>query len=370
MNYTQYKADFHRKLQSRMWNYTIALDVLVLVLDIIVSIYYYFNQSLVSPFTFRTYLTLEILIPVVLQILLLIINRILLMAGHFSMVVKNRICVYTLLTQFMFISFFHIRYEVVIFLPCMVMLLASMLADKDLLKALFFATGVIETATLVMFIVTNTQHFYTQKIIISIIVVCVQYMIFLVSRSLMNFQKGQLHHIYDNYAKMRELTVELKQEPLTRLYNRTAYAGAIERYIKLAEKNVADIYQVVLDLDNFKFVNDNYGHAAGDVVLITLAEIITKTLGSNRSAFRYGGDEFVLLFKEKPIDEVVRLVEIIRKEFENTVYDFLDENFKCTLSIGIAKYKPEMNSKTWFQAADEAAYQAKKSGKNQYVVAE
>lgn len=370
MNYTQYKADFFKRLQVKMWCFTLYLDLLVFVLDVVLSAHYFFNQKVIEPLSYRTYLILEIIIPIVLQCGLLGINRIAISKKNITNQIKNRICVYTILTQLMFISFFHIRYEVVIFLPSLIMLLAALLADRVLLRALFISTGIIELANIVVFFITNTSHFYSQKIIVSGIVLVVYVMIYIVSRSLLTFQKNQLHHIYDNYTKMRELTVELRLEPLTRLYNRTAFAGAVERYISLFNKKNELIYMAVLDLDDFKHINDNFGHATGDVVLISLSDLIIKTLGSNRSAFRYGGDEFVILFREKKLDEVLQILEKIRSEFNKTEYDFINGELTCSLSIGVAEYKPEMNSKNWFQAADAAAYKAKNLGKNRCCVAE
>lgn len=370
MTFTQYKTDFYQKWQRRMKLYSLFGALFVFLVDIGVSVYCFFNQSVLAPTTFDVYLFTEILIPVILNLILLPLEFILLRTKKYAPGTCNRICCYTLYTQLSIVAIFHSRYQAALIIPALIMVFAALLADRRLLRALFFSTLSTEFIALAMFFTKQISGNLFEKIINSFLVISTHIAIYFISRSLFTFQKKQLHYVYESFSKMRQMTVELRLEPLTRLYNRTAYADAIERYIKLANEKNAEIIQVLLDLDNFKTINDSYGHAAGDVVLITLADIITKQLGTNRSAFRYGGDEFVILFKDKTMEEVEKIIDEIRVQFAEYEFDFIGTNFHCSMSIGIASFKKDMNGKAWFKAADDAAYEAKLKGKNCYVVAE
>ena len=174
--------------------------------------------------------------------------------------------------------------------------------------------------------------------------------------------------LYKSYSRQRRFVRELRLEPLTRLYNRTAYAIAINNSIKNFDPSKNVLFQVLLDLDNFKYVNDKYGHSGGDAVLIFLSDLLKRVLGSGRLAFRYGGDEFVILFRDKNVAEVICIIEQIREEFNEAVFDFMDDGDRCSMSIGIAMYQQGWTSQKWFNAADAAAYEAKSKGKNRYEV--
>ena len=95
----------------------------------------------------------------------------------------------------------------------------------------------------------------------------------------------------------------------------------------------------MIDLDDFKLVNDTYGHIKGDEVLVALAEILRRNLPKHASAFRYGGEEFVLLFTKHQLNKVVEMVEKMRLEFSQQAFDFLEDTHNITFSGG--------NANTW-----------------------
>ena len=123
----------------------------------------------------------------------------------------------------------------------------------------------------------------------------------------------------------------------------------------------------ILDIDLFKKVNDTYGHLRGDEVLMNLSSCMRARTAGVASAFRYGGEEFVILSDKNNIDQVVKMLEDIRSDFSSIRYGFAP-GMRVTVSAGIAQLAPEMNEKSWFALADSALYKAKKTGRDKVVV--
>ena len=123
---------------------------------------------------------------------------------------------------------------------------------------------------------------------------------------------------------------------------------------------------MIADIDNFKKVNDTYGHAYGDKVIRAISEILMEAAGHDDFAARYGGEEFALIMGNTNRGEAITRANNIRKEFASTVItDSNGEGRQFTCSIGLAQYKGgNMNSSEFFDMADKALYEAKRSGKN------
>ena len=177
-----------------------------------------------------------------------------------------------------------------------------------------------------------------------------------------------LRDITDSVNLMKELENAAYIDSLTGLYNRKHFTELahvnIERAIRLSHT----IYIAMLDLDFFKNINDTYGHAAGDLVLKTTAEVIRHTIRAYDLLCRYGGEEFVLLFTDLDPDKAYRLMERIKENIEHNVSYFEGERLIITCSIGLAKYIETDNLESSIRKADEALYLAKNSGRNQVRV--
>jgi diguanylate cyclase (GGDEF)-like protein len=158
-----------------------------------------------------------------------------------------------------------------------------------------------------------------------------------------------------------------KMDALTDLYNHITFHEYLEKLIEQSESAPFSIHVAVLDVDNFKKVNDTYGHRAGDTVLKSVSAIIKKRIGLNDFAARYGGEEFSIIFTEKSMTEVFELLEKIRWKISQTSYEELNGN-AVTISIGLSEYAPGSGKEELFKGADKSLYKAKKSGKNKTVI--
>jgi diguanylate cyclase (GGDEF)-like protein len=163
---------------------------------------------------------------------------------------------------------------------------------------------------------------------------------------------------------------KLKLDPLTRTNLETLILG-IEDISIISHKSFGLAF---LDIDNFKQINDTYGHLAGDEVLKKIANIIKNKVRLSDYVFRYGGEEFVIVFSAiKDLNTLKNKLEEIRKTIASTTFK-VGENKKInvTVSIGgiLVKISRRMPVKELIKKADELMYKAKKSGKNKVIVSE
>ncbi|MBL0708900.1 MAG: GGDEF domain-containing protein [Sulfurimonas sp.] len=165
-------------------------------------------------------------------------------------------------------------------------------------------------------------------------------------------------------SQVRTLEKKSNLDPLTKIYNRRALSTYLDKACS-NKKLPYKFYLLMLDIDDFKVVNDKFGHVTGDKVLIFVANILRKTLREGDKIFRYGGEEFTIILNR--IDDkhckliVNRLLELIRSN--NLIYK--SNSLNITMSIGVSEYITGDVPDTLVSRADKALYQAKSNGKNQ-----
>lgn len=158
-----------------------------------------------------------------------------------------------------------------------------------------------------------------------------------------------------------------KLDSLTGLYNHASFYEQLDQHIQDYNAERGNFCLVIIDIDEFKNINDTYGHNTGDEVLRILVKSINSTLPKEAGAFRYGGEEFTILIKCN-VDKCMQLTDSILKEFKHlTQKEIL---IPVTASAGICFYDAQRfgAKREFFAAADEALYIAKRSGKDTYVV--
>jgi diguanylate cyclase len=168
----------------------------------------------------------------------------------------------------------------------------------------------------------------------------------------------------------RVLEIDSGMDPLTRVFNRR-YVGTILRKQTEISLNSDWKYAVLLvDLDHFKTINDQYGHEAGDEVLKQFAEVLLLSVRASDFVFRYGGEEFLLVLGKADQRELLAIGEKIRKQCEQTSFVLPGQSVaRLTCSIGAAIHDGHPDYQHTLRAADKAIYEAKKGGRNQVVAA-
>ncbi|MGC8754137.1 MAG: GGDEF domain-containing protein [Thermosulfidibacteraceae bacterium] len=165
--------------------------------------------------------------------------------------------------------------------------------------------------------------------------------------------------------RIRSLYERSTKDPLTNLLNRAKFEMTIDKLIKnYREDRIKCFCIALMDIDNFKKLNDLYGHVVGDEFLRRCAEVIVKELRSCDLPFRYGGEEFAVIIVDTRIKEAVAVCERLRRNIEEIRISTEIGNAKTTISIGIAEATKEDSPKSLIERADKALYLAKRDGKN------
>lgn len=153
-------------------------------------------------------------------------------------------------------------------------------------------------------------------------------------------------------------------DPLTDLPNRAAWGERLQYEVDQWQKNGNPLLIAMLDLDHFKRINDGYGHLAGDKVLKIIATQLRKHLRPIDFIARFGGEEFVLLMPDTPLNAGLHLIEKLRAAIQACPFHFKGEPVTITTSIGVSAFRPGDRSDHVLKRADEALYRAKRRGRN------
>lgn len=153
-------------------------------------------------------------------------------------------------------------------------------------------------------------------------------------------------------------------DPLTELFNRRYFDEALEREISRAERHHLEFGLLMIDIDNFKYINDRLGHPQGDKTLQGLAGVLSDGTRRSDICARFGGDEFIILLPHKNKAQTFALAQRICQSVESA--NLLSGDRLVTISVGAANFPDDArDKKTLLQAADDLLYRAKKAGKNQ-----
>ncbi|BAI81809.1 hypothetical protein DEFDS_P189 (plasmid) [Deferribacter desulfuricans SSM1] len=183
-----------------------------------------------------------------------------------------------------------------------------------------------------------------------------------------------LNFIINNYITINDLSTYIKTiekqvviDSLTGLYNRKLLDEFLDKYIELYKRVKKPFSLVYLDLDDFKSINDTYGHIIGDEYLKYIAKTIKNNIRIIDIPVRVGGDEFAIIFPNTSLDDTIVIVERLYSYFNEKPFKIKDIKIPVKVSIGIAEYHDVKYSKSDFLSlVDKNLYKAKKEGKNIY----
>jgi len=202
------------------------------------------------------------------------------------------------------------------------------------------------------------MNYYVYTVILISIFCLVSFMLFLY---------GYVKRIQDRLRKNEKKLIDASNlDALTGIANRRYFYSRSEEILCCHEK---DRYVIMVDIDDFKRINDNFGHGVGDVVLKEFAQLTSRLIRKDDLLARIGGEEFVLIFSGYTMESVLVKVENIRNAFSENLIPANGKLIKVTISIGVSRIENEDNKiEHPLKRADKALYKAKTSGKNRIEI--
>lgn len=361
-----YNEDIEARWQLLVWRTVIAICGVTFALSWILYGVHRVEKNIGSGLYMLEY----IFIPMVIQIITLVVCYFMIKADNISNEKKNYVVIGLIFVSIGVISFTYYSILPLIMLPSLTIVATALFADQSLTVWSGIAVAVLTAIDMVRY------HFvYTDSVVginwvgvlsihlLLIVLLCV--MVVIVN----THTKALMSSIMGSYNRQVTLMSELMIDPMTGLYNRRSFEDSLEKEIESAEQTGAKSYVTIFDIDHFKEVNDTYGHSNGDIVIKALCKMMKEKSKDMGLAFRYGGEEFVILFHDVELSKVMNVVEDIRTEFRCYYFNFMNKD-GITCSCGVAEYIKGESSKAWFNRADSALYKAKESGRNRTVISE
>jgi diguanylate cyclase (GGDEF)-like protein len=186
-----------------------------------------------------------------------------------------------------------------------------------------------------------------------------------------DFMRDETLHLSSANSLLQSKAMQLEQlatvDKLTSLYNRVKFEQKIKEEMSRVQRYKSEPFSIVLfDVDNFKHINDTYGHITGDIVLQRIAGVVKTTIRTTDLACRWGGEEFVIIYPHTNISQALEASEKIRGLIYKLKFDVI-KNVSC--SFGVAQFEADDTMQSLLARADQAMYQAKKGGKNRVEIA-
>jgi len=190
---------------------------------------------------------------------------------------------------------------------------------------------------------------------------------FLAARAEVSLAQDKINQLE---TELQEMGEKVHEDHLTGILNRRGLDTAFERETSRSTRHETSLCFALLDIDNFKLLNDTHGHKVGDDALVYLVESVKDTTRPEDVVSRYGGEEFVILLPNTSLEEATQILSRIRRNLTKKFFLHENKRLLITFSAGIAQLQAGESQESVFKRADEALYRAKKGGKNQILIAD
>jgi diguanylate cyclase len=193
------------------------------------------------------------------------------------------------------------------------------------------------------------------------------------SRDELNEMRARVQEVEQEVARLQDELAQtsemVRHDTLTGALNRKGLDEAVEREVGRTRRRNAAMCVAMLDIDNFKKINDTYGHDIGDQALIHLAQVVRETLRPQDTLARYGGEEFVIILTDTALDDGINAMVRVQRELTRKFFMHNNDKLLITFSCGVAELGTEEEPPGAIKRADQAMYLAKRAGKNRVVAA-
>jgi diguanylate cyclase len=169
------------------------------------------------------------------------------------------------------------------------------------------------------------------------------------------------------HMELDRVSAQARHDPLTGALNRKGLDEAVNREVSNMRRKETPLCMALLDIDNFKKINDTLGHATGDQALAHLAQVARESMRPQDTLARYGGEEFVLMLPDTALDKGIEAMTRLQRELTKRFFLAGTEKVLITFSAGVAQVGPDEEGVAAIKRADQAMYMAKRAGKNRVL---
>ena len=337
------------------------LSVIVITIAELAAYFILLYQGYCRPGISSVYLWSKVIIPILVNTCGYVVARVMNKSEFPEYETKNAAVIYISLMTAIVVSVVHADLVVALASFVFPIFLSGMFKDKKRLD-ISFAISLLFLMIDILFLNMRCQS-TVDDVVNYIALFGIMIIAYLFAYISIDF--NELHFtIIENQAKTNaRLRKKTQMDVMTGLYNRETMFQELGRALELYKNYNIGFCFAMIDIDDFKQINDTYGHRSGDIVLMKLAGILRKQCDEVDGICRYGGDEFAIVFYYKTEEKVKSIIEKIKYEFSNQKYDFTDEKITC--SCGMASCDGAMSREELFNKADMYMYRAKNRGKNQ-----
>lgn len=355
-------SNLYYKWRKRLNNAALIIACFAFVLELIVSHLMYNHLPEMMRLHLPMYILLKIILPSSAIFLLVLISRFIISRNELSDTAKNYTSILTLTFQIFIIAYAHNVFIFTCILYIIPIILTVIYSRKTMTNVVTLLSIGLMLISSILPVINKIDAFYTLEIFIGVLLIlgCS-----LITNLLADIETDKNNIIKAGVFKQLQLEELMKCDPLTGLYNISSFYSALDAAIK---KQELPLTLAVIDVDNFKTVNDAWGHDNANEVLIYIAAQLQYCCSTQGYVFRYGGEEFTIVFPNTSPAHAKAMLEAARKNIYE--HDFgHSPKINITFSCGIAEYpSPDYNAHDLFQLADKIMYQAKFSGKNQILI--
>ena len=310
-----------------------------------------------------TYFKTKVMLPIALNWLILIITLWTVKSKRLSGNSKNRIITFGAMSVSFVVTIIHRDYMVMLCSFMFPLIFCTIFNDKKLFNiTAIYAFAIIGITSILINTESGTDITTLLNIVLTYGFFVVSY---LAGHLSINFAKSSFDLIRSQAQTNEQLQYVLTIDQMTGLYNHKTFYSELDKSIADFNNSNVNFCLAIIDIDNFKKVNDTFGHDRGDKVLETLSDVIKNNCAEDDIPCRYGGEEFAVIFNHKNVSQAQHFAKRILKAFSAVKYDFTEE--KITFSCGIAPYKKDLQRQDFFDMADSGLYVAKETGKNRIV---
>lgn len=354
--------DIYERYKGRIFLFYVCGWIAVTAIEVMVGILFTGGEWMAH------YYFLRVFIPAGTNALMMAITLILLNNKNIKFEIKNYAIVCSLVLMSLVLCICHGYYMALLGAFIIPILVSIAFTDY---KIFIFAiissiSGVIISTIVIWFLEHDTVrkgniYIWPSAVIIVLLLILAS----AISIMIIRLREGREKILMKAQEENAMLSKQNRVDGLTNLQNHTSFYTVLENKLLKARHDKRGFAIAILDIDDFKNVNDTYGHATGDEILKRVASVIVTAIGNMGVPFRYGGDEFAIIFNNPNPEVNVNALETLRRSIAN-IESFFTDGTRVTISVGYYNVQEaSMSAEEIFFKADQALYMAKYNGKNQ-----